>query len=493
MPWFKENRFYFYIIMLLLLIMAVRTPIESDMWWHLRAGEQTWLDRQVYSVDTFSFTREGSSWINHSWLAQVLMYILFQTGGYLALSIWVALAAVFGMAMVYFQMDGHPLLRGAILILAGATASVVWSPRPQIMSLALFGLVSYILYLYKWKKVNRLAWLLPVFLVWGNLHGGYALGLILIFVMIAGELINQVLPEQSDHRLKWRELGVLGIWAAAVMIVVLVNPFGIEIWKIPFSTVGVKSLQDLISEWSSPDFHQLFQQPMLWMLFLVLIALGKSKKEIDGTDLVSLIVFSWLAFTARRNFGPFAMISAPVISRHLSPIIESWKLEVKGSKEKFINHGSAADQQISISARNWINLGILLLLIFAVCWKAIDVSKKSFVLEKESEVFPFQAVENLLNNGSPGKIFNEYNWGGYLIWHLRDYQVFVDGRTDLFGDEIIGEWSDILNAAPGWEEKLKFWQVDYILVRSDRPLLRELPENWELIFSDQNIKLLKNN
>ena len=486
MPWFRENRFYFYVIILLLLIMALRTPLDTDMWWHLRAGEETWTNRQVYSVDTFSFTRSGQAWLNHSWLSQVLMFLLFQYGSYLALSLWVAISAVASMALMYFQMDGHALLRGSILILAGAAASVVWSPRPQIVSLVLFGLVSYILYLYKWKKRNHLAWLVPIFLLWGNLHGGYVLGMILLGVVIGGELLNKILPGKTEFHMEWPEIGKLLFWTVSGMIAVLINPFGIGMWKIPFNTVEVTALQDLISEWASPDFHQLFQQPMLWILFLIFFAVGKSKKAIDGTDLLALIVFSWLAFTARRNFGPFAMISAPVISRHLHAVAENWKL--KGNVKKT---NSSTGRNISDVARNWINLVIILLLVLAAGWKALDVNKISFVLEREDEIFPSQAVEILRNDNDPGKIFNEYNWGGYLIWHLREYQVFVDGRTDLYGDEIIGEWADILYAAPGWEDKLNNWDVDYLLVRSDWPVLLVLGDEWEEIYSNETTILLR--
>ena len=59
MPWIKEEKLYLIIVMLLILIMAVRTPLETDMWWHLRAGEETLHNEGVYSIDTFSFTREG--------------------------------------------------------------------------------------------------------------------------------------------------------------------------------------------------------------------------------------------------------------------------------------------------------------------------------------------------------------------------------------------------------------------------------------------------
>lgn len=480
MPWFRENRFYFYVIILLLLIMALRTPLDTDMWWHLRAGEETWLNRQVYSVDTFSFTRSGQIWLNHSWLSQVMMFVLFQTGGYLALSVWVAVTAATSMALVYFQMEGHSLLRGAILILAGAAASVVWSPRPQIMSLVLFGLVSYLLYLYKWKKKNHLIWLVPIFLIWGNLHGGYVLGVILLGVMIGGELLNKIIPGKTEFHMDWPEIRKLVFWASSGMVAVLINPFGIGMWKIPFNTVGVKALQDLISEWASPDFHQLFQQPMLWMLFLIFIAIGISKKTIDGTDLLSLIVFSWFAFTARRNFGPFAMVSAPVISRHLHDIFENWKSEGKNK-----NKLSATAGNISDNTRNWINLAIIVLLVVAASWKAVDVNKTSFVREKESEIFPSQAVDILLNENNPGKIFNEYNWGGYLIWHLRDFQVFVDGRTDLYGDEILDDYLAVVKVQKGWNQILDINKIDILLIKSGSNLeIFAKNKGWHTIYKD---------
>jgi hypothetical protein len=225
---------------------------------------------------------------------------------------------------------------------------------------------------------------------------------------------------------------------------------------------------------------------MLWILFLVFVAIGKSERTIDGTDLLSLIVFSWFAFTARRNFGPFAMISAPIISRHIHDITENYK--AKGKKKNLF---SSRGGNPSVLTRNWINLAIILLLVFAAGWKVVDVSKTSFVLEKESEIFPSKIVEILRNSDNPGRIFNEYNWGGYLIWHLRDYRVFVDGRTDLYGDEIIGEWSDIINALPGWEYKLENWDIDYLLVSSDWPLLLVLDGEWEIIYSDGIFQLAR--
>ena len=493
MPWIKEDRFYLAVLLLLILIMAVRTPLDTDMWWHLRAGEETWLDKEIYSEDTFSFTRDGEPWLNHSWLSQLIMYLLYSAGSYKALTIWVGTCAVVSISLVYLQMDGHPIIRMMAGVLAGIVASVVWSPRPQIMSLVLFAAVGFLIYLYKWKKSNRLWWLPLIFILWSNLHGGYILGIILIGTMIGGEIFNKMqLEENSDH-LSWREIGILSVWVLVCLLVVLINPFGFGMWKIPFNTVGVESLQNLISEWASPDFHQFYQQPMLWMLFGVLAALGLSKRRIDGSDLACLIIFGWGALTARRNFGPFALVAAPILTRHLNPVLTEWKtaIEVRfSSMQTWLSSVSESNEKIKPGFRHAVNFIVLLMLSGAAVWKIYEVSSPLFIKESEQAVFPVEAVEFFKGTNEIGQIFNEYNWGGYLIWNLRDFTVFVDGRTDLFGDEIIGEWIEISKAENNWQDKLDHWEIDYILIRPDRPLAAAAAETWETLIDHEEIILL---
>ena len=325
MPWIKEEKLYPIIVLLLILIMAVRTPLDTDMWWHLRAGEETWQNQEVYSVDTFSYTREGSDWINHSWLSQVLMYLIFSTSSYHGLSIWVGVCAVFSMFFIYLQMKGHPLLRSVVLIFAAVVSSVVWSPRPQIHSLLLFSLLTYLL--FKYRETGKSGFLIgsiPLFVVWGNLHGGYILGIILIGSMLAGQIMDKVLLVKNAPEISWKKIGLFALFLVAAFFVVLINPFGLDMWKIPFNTVGVETLQNLISEWASPDFHQAFQQPMLWLLLGVFALIALSKKTLSGMELVPLLAFSWLALTARRNFGPFAIIAAPIFAKYLDDLILVW-------------------------------------------------------------------------------------------------------------------------------------------------------------------------
>jgi hypothetical protein len=494
MPWIKEERLYFYIVMLLILIMAIRMPLDSDMWWHLKAGEQTWLDKQVYDRDTFSSTRYGQDWINHSWLSQLLMYLIFTLGGFYGLSFWVALCAALSMALIYPQMEGHPLLRGLVLLLAGVVASVVWSPRPQVMSLLLLSVLSYLLYAYK-KNGNPgvLLWTLPLFVLWANLHGGFVLGFMLLGANIAGEILNQLLAREHQAGLGWKQIGTLTGLLVAAGLVVLINPFGAGIWKIPFNTVGVEALQNLISEWASPDFHQLFQQPFLWLLFLEISAMALSDLPVEGTELAGMILFGWAALTARRNFGPFAIIVSPGVSRHLSAFLKSW---LKDASKRYsligrIRESMSQKRDFTPGIRNAVNTILLCLLIFAAGWKTFSVNQPELRKNAELSRYPVQATTFLSDHQPEGYLFNEYNWGGYLIWNLPAEPVFIDGRTDLFGDEILEDYLDIRQGREGWDSILKEYGITSILLSRDAPLVTIAGlEGWRIVYQDTQAAVL---
>ena len=100
---------------ILLFGMAARTPLDSDLFWHLRAGETTLQTGRPLLVDTFSHTRAGQPWINHSWLSQVGLALLFQVGGYLALGAVMAALATVSMVLVYLQSEGPVVLKLSLI------------------------------------------------------------------------------------------------------------------------------------------------------------------------------------------------------------------------------------------------------------------------------------------------------------------------------------------------------------------------------------------
>ncbi len=464
------ERLVLVVVLVLLFLAAARTPLDTDLWWHLRSGEATWTSARPLLSDLFSFTRLGQPWINHSWLAQVVLYLTFHLGGFPALGALVALLATASMALVYLQMDGPAALRAFLLVLAALVAAPVWSPRPQLFSLALFALLGYLLFLYKWRQRDHLWWAVPLMVIWSNLHGGYPLGLMLIGLMLAGEALNHFLGHEGTEVLGWKQIRKLAVVMALSTLVVIINPNGVQMWRIPFQTIGVGALQNFIQEWASPNFHDLTQQTLLWLLFALFLALGLSRRAADGTDLLTVIWFGFMACVAVRNYGPFALAAAPVLSRHTWPAVQ----RLVGRLPFKLN--DLPSTPLPRAVQKTINFTIVAGLGFLAMGKLYATTSPVVVAPLIRQDYPVGAVEWMQGHGLSGRVLNEYAWGGYLDWSARDLPVFVDGRTDLFGDEIIGEWLTVIQAGKGWQEILDRHQVDYILLQPDRLVVSRVGE-----------------
>jgi hypothetical protein len=482
----RPDYFILVVVLLLIFLLAARTPLDTDLYWHLAAGRQTWQSGQAMVADTFSFTRAGQPWLNHSWLSQVMLYGLFQVGGSLALGVWMAGLATLSMGLMIAQMRGPAIFRAFLSVLAVTVAAVVWSPRPQLVSLALFALIGWLLYLYKVQRA-KILWLLPfLFWAWSNLHGGWSLGLMWIGIVIAGEACNHLLGNRSAEVLSWREIGRLVMWTGLSLPALALHPNGLAILTIPFQTVEVQALQQFIQEWASPNFHEFFQQPYLWLMALSVIAFGLSGRKVDLTDLLLVLWFAGLGLVARRNFGPFALAATPVVSRYLWAMFGSLR---KPGETPAGEWGPGVSEPLAGRFRpRWqkaVNLALVAVIGFAALAKVWAVTSPVLVAAASLQMDPVGATTYLLQNQARGRIFNEYNWGGYLIWTDPLLKVFVDGRTDLYGDEILGEWIQIIQAAPGWENLLDQWQVDWVMIDPTRPLAKGLAGlGWREVYRD---------
>ena len=491
----QNPRFYMGIGLLLIFIMAARSPLDTDMWWHLRAGEWMVQNGQPLVEDIFSLTRSGSAWINHSWLSEIILYLFFKTGGALGLSFLTAGLAVLSMGFIYYQMEGSPLFRAFILILVSTVAAPVWSPRPQMFTLVMLAATELLLYRYRRRETQKIWLLIPLFILWSNLHGGYVLGIILIAAVIAGSMVDNFIGYTSDA-LNKKELLTLGGWTGAAWLSVAINPNGTATWLIPFKTVGVTSLQNHISEWASPDFHQIAQWPFVIVVLLIILAVGNAPRRLNSTNFVIMSVFTALTLAARRNFGPFALISAPILTSSLIPAMAAWQNQIlntswgKWIKNKLERPQATPDSLAN--ARRWINLILIILLVLAGLAKLILVSSEKILNQAEAQIFPVAAVEWIQENHPTGNMISSYDWGGYLQWNLREYPVFIDGRTDLYDDEIIQDWLRVVEAESGWQSVIDRWEIELALLEPTRPAVSAMSrDGWQVLYQDDEAVLLR--
>jgi hypothetical protein len=448
-------------------LLLTRTPVDADLWWHLRAGQTMWQQGYILLEDVFSHTRAGAPWVNAFWASEIFIYLLYVVGGYFSLTLFVSITGAATFYLISRRLKGNPFIISFSILLAAITAAPIWGPRPQVLSFFIVALLDY------WladKKFPRL-FLVPLFVLWANIHGGWIWGFLLLIAHIAGLTVNLLINKEERSNAK-HEIRNLLIWTMAAGLAIGINPNGYAIWKLPFQQVNV-SMQ--IQEWLSPDFHRIDFHPFLWMIFLLLLASLFVPKTPSWTQIFKVIGFAYLTFVAQRNIALFAIVAAPLLADLLNTVLQIMQKEKPDLPPRM---------ELPIAARKFFNALISVLLILAVSVNAHRVSSSKEV-EKH---YPVAAVNWLKSNRPNGPIFNSYNWGGYLTWSLREYPVFIDGRADLYGNEIINEWNEISRGTDRGLELLDEYQINLIFLEPYHALLDKLPEQeWEKIYSDPKI------
>ena len=472
--------------------MAARVSMDSDTWWHLATGKLILESGSIPQTDPFSHTRTGEPWLGASvgWLMQITLYTIYTYFGPGGLNILTALMVTLAFLAVYHTMYGGPFLRAFVLVFAAVISGVYWAARPYLMTFLLSALSIKVLEDYRTGRKDRL-WLLPLFmLVWVNCHGGWAYGPILWGLYGLGfglEWLGQarkpgaLLPTAFTK--EWLMRGFKGPVGRMLMIGLLMviaiclNPAGPRMLLYPFETVSIESLQDYIAEWQSPNFHQRNVQPFLWMILLLFAVLNLSEKKLQVTEYLLLGAFTYLSLTAARNIAMFALVTPAILTRHASSLVD--RLGQKAGYRGLSDLPPTRLQKVI----NWLLFGLLLLVVLV---KAASVYPASMNEEYINKHQPVGAVAYLNQRHPPGEILNSYNWGGYLIWHLPEYPVFADGRTDLYGDAVLGDWFRLVRAEDGWQAGLQKWSVNLVLLEPSMPLVIELRHDpdWELLYQD---------
>jgi hypothetical protein len=192
-----------------------------------------------------------------------------------------------------------------------------------------------------------------------------------------------------------------------------------------------------------------------------------------------LLVSGWgfLGLLAGRNISIFALAGALALARHAEPLLAAWG-EATGLRLRSTRRVTRAQ-----SVLNWT---LLLLIALAAGLKTWTVVPEEANREALAAFLPLEAVEYIQEKQPPGRLFNSYNWGGYLLWALPDYPVFVGGRTDLYDDAVIDDWFTVARGEDGWERIMDSWYIHLVLVEPGLPLVPNLESaGWEQLYADE--------
>lgn len=462
--------------------MALRISTDTDTWWHLRAGQEI-VEGTLPRTDAYSHTRLGAAWLYPSaaWLSEAQLYLVHAWGGFAGLNLWVAALVTLAFAFVYAALPrGGLFLRSAVLLLAAASSAVYWAARPYLWSFVFSALCLWLLEAARRGQPRRLLWLPLVMLAWANSHPGFAVGFILLGIYAVERLATWwPARKQKGHGMQaWREWGqYLALAAGGMLLAVCINPSGPVMLRYPFDTVEMDVLRGYIQEWQSPNFHEARVWPFAALLGLTGLALIFAPRRPAVYDLLLVAVLGGMSLLAARNIALFALAAPIVLSRNLPNGV------VKLEKTLRFRPRPTRPQAV-------LHAVLLVLALAALAAKASRALPAHLNERQFRASLPVAAVEYMKAQQPQGQMFNSYNWGGYLIWALPEYPVFADGRTDLYDDELLGEWLQIANAEPGWDNMLAQRGVRVVLLEPGWALSKVLPAaGWQLLYEDENTRL----
>ncbi len=467
------------ILSLGLLAMTARNALDPDLWWHLRTGQWIVETGHVPHFDPFSFTRAGHAWVSHEWLSEVVFYELWKHGGAAALIVFSAIVTTAGFILLYLRCPGKRHWAAAATVFGALAAAPSWGVRPQMFTFALASLLLWLLEAGINTNKGRptlLLWIPPLFLLWLNLHAGFALGPALLLAYVVGLLLETAVGDTPWPEARPIFLRVLLIVVACLALVPL-NPSGLQLYRYPFDTLRSSGMRSFIVEWFSPDFHQALYHPFLLVWLLLLIALASSRRRPRARMFVPLLLTSFAALDAVRHIPIFILVAMPVIAAALP-----------------LNAASlAASQRPRGSSRFRLLFNIVILVPIALFALVNWVSLARNQDAREAEQFPKGAVSFLLAGNYPQRIFAYYDWGGYAVWKLYpNYRVFVDGRADLYGDDLLGQFKTAVRLHTGWRDILDRWQVETVLVPPSSAVAQALliDPDWHAAFRDSKAIIL---
>ena len=458
--------------------------LDSDTWWHLRAGEWMVAHGRILARDEFSWTRFGHPWVNHSWLAEIPMYLVWRTFGFGGLDLAVAGIVTLMFVFVYRQTEGSVYLRTVTVLLAALASSIYWLVRPELVSLLLTAGFAYSLHRFRYARINHL-WVLPVLMVaWVNLHAGFIAGFLLLGGTLAGQIGSRALGLSDEGVLPWRGVRQLAWTGLACAVVALLNPYGPQILLYPFQTASIPALGNFIQEWMSPNFHLAGMQPFIGLLFLTFAAIGLSGKRVDLTDLVLCLGFAYLALIAARNIALFALIAPPVLTRHAAVALQK-VAERRRSLAAILDPRAPSRRPTpAFSVLNWGLLAALLAVVLAKGMIAFRTPVNELAVQNG---LPVGAVDAIRKTQPPGPMFNPDDWGGYLIWTLYPrYRVYIDGRIDLYGDAFVREYLRVLAGQEEWRTLFDQMGIRLVIVYPAAPLAATLRRDpgWTQTYGD---------
>jgi hypothetical protein len=458
---------------------------DGDLPRHLLVGALIRATRQVNLTDIFSYRTIGYPSIPHEWLSQVILSGFYDLLGLGGVVLFTALIVTLTWAVIYYDVlrRSNSLIVSLIFTGLGVGASLIHIlPRPHLFSYMFT--VLWILVLEKiYKDEPRKWWWLPILmLAWVNLHGMFVLGIVIWIVYLVGDLFEN--PSRA-----WltsiRTKSMLAGGGLSILATFL-SPSGTGIWAAIAALGGNSYIKSRIPEYQSANFQIPETWPFILILLLTIMSFSRTTSKTPWRYVFLIAAFAGVALYSSRMLPFFAIVAAPITAQSVTewlkqdfPNIRLWKIEK------------------NIDAINQSSDGVIW--VFAIVIAVAILFKSNIPIDAENkgntfdpQFFPVQAVTWLQSHPQSGHVFNEFDWGGYMLLRLwPGQQIFMDGHTHIYGEKLTREYEQVISLGDDWESIFDKYQIVWAIIRVQSPVVKALEsEGWSNLYQDKTAIIL---
>jgi hypothetical protein len=452
------------------------TSADIDLWGYMSFGKLFWEGNSFPYRDPFSYVSNQELWIYHEWLTGVLLYKIYDLFGEAGLQILRYLIGFSTAGLVYAsaRLRGAERLSSALGVFFGTIAfGIGYAPvRAQIFTYFLFVLVVFILEAARKKeRWEYLLLLIPIEILWCNLHGGFVAGLGLIAIYSFGQILSG------------RPFLPFLFALVGSVISTLINPYGVSYWFNIYSAISMG--RPFIAEWWSVyaamkagygTYNHLFF--ILYLSLSMLALLWYRWKDI--TDILVLVITAFLGFQSNRH-EVFFLLS---FSIYLPRVFMAYVNRLT-SDPKFLN---------LIARLNWkkstaVTLSLILFPIYNISRvELLRISLPSKPTVQSGFYYPLGAIQYIRDRNLTGNILTDFEWGEFVMWELYPKcLVGMDGRYEtVYPKQVFDRYVEFYFARNEWRIFLDNYPHDMILIKRSAnvyPILHR-QENWCEVYSD---------
>jgi hypothetical protein len=453
---------------------------DGDTGWHIRIGDWIREHRTVPRQDFLSFSRAGEPWFAWEWAAELWMSFLHTWAGLkgvvlgLGLLIPAYLLVVFRHAM---WRGATPLIALPLLLIASGSSAIHYLARPHLFTLFFLSCSLWILEADR-RAPSRRVWLLvPLTILWTNLHGGF-LSLVACLVLVAaGESLAG----------RWVAARRYGALAGLCLAASLVNPYGYHLHEHTIAYLRSDWIREAVDEFQSPSFRSEAMLMFEAVLFVALVVIYRAVRRREWAD--ALLVLAWAHFSLAsvRHVPIFLLVASPIIAAELS----AWWREIVPDlpKRAVLRTFDALSRDLTpgfIRNSTWVLVPVILL-------AAID-RPIAWPRDFPDEKFPIAAIERHRDVIEGKRVLTTDEWGDYLAYRFYPTQrVFFDGRSDFYGEKLGRIYLSLMQGGAAAEEQVERFQFDVVMVPPEWQIQSVLRRNrnWELVADEKKVVVLR--